>query len=92
LGSEGTKGWERTLRVFWGLDQELPRPMLLERIPAAFMFNPFSIWEDERKGELVIFHPNLRDFYLTDVISSNSPTMGECSLFLSNEGNFTREN
>jgi NADH-quinone oxidoreductase chain G len=92
LGGEGIKGWERTLRVFWGLDQEMPRAILLDRIPAPFLFNPFSIWEEDRKATLSLFHPNLRDFYLTDVISRHSPTMGECSLFLSNEGNFSREN
>jgi NADH-quinone oxidoreductase chain G len=92
LGGEGIKGWERTLRSFWGLDQEMPRASLLERIPVAFHFNPFNIWEDNRKASLVLFHPNLRDFYLTDMISRHSPTMGECSLFLSTEGNFHREN
>jgi NADH-quinone oxidoreductase chain G len=92
LGGEGLKGWERTLRVFWGLNQELPRPSLLERIPAAFLFNPFKIWEEDLKGGLVLFHPNIRDFYLTDVISRHSSTMGECSLFLANESNFSQRN
>jgi len=91
LGGEGIKGWERTLRVFWGLDQELPHASLLERLPTPFLFNPFNIWEEDRLGALALFHPNLRDFYLTDLVSRHSPTMGECSLFLSNETNFPRE-
>lgn len=92
LGETGLKGWERTLRAFWGLDQELPRVALLERVPQAFVFNPFNIWEVDVKGNLVLFHPNIRDFYLTDLISKHSSVMGECSLFLSEDTNFLGEN
>jgi hypothetical protein len=35
--------------------------------------------------------PNVRDLYLQDVVSMNSPTRGECSLFLANDASFSRE-
>jgi hypothetical protein len=61
-------------------------------VPQAFMFNPFNIWEADVKGNLALFHPNIRDFYLTDLISKHSAVMGECSLFLSEDTNFLGEN
>lgn len=35
--------------------------------------------------------PNRHDLYLQDVVSLNSPTRGECSLFLANDSSFSRE-
>jgi hypothetical protein len=73
------------------LKKELPINNLLNKIPTPFFFNPFKIWEEQNSGKLVPLYPSTINFYTNDIISNNSTTMGECSLFLNKENNFSLE-
>jgi hypothetical protein len=50
--------------------------------------NVFQITEVEQNGVVFPFAPNVSNFYLNDIISKNSPTMGECALFFNEDSNF----
>jgi hypothetical protein len=51
---------------------------------SSFDFNPFQFIANEVQGTLFPFAPAITNYFLNDVISLNSPVMGECSLFLKN--------
>lgn len=84
--------WYRSLSSFWNLEEEFSLVALTEKVPTSFNVNPFQFWEEENQGILSPFAPAVTNFYLNDVISSSSVTMGECALFFNKEGNFYKDN
>lgn len=80
--------WNFFLKAFWWLEEELSIKNLLEQEAVSFNLNMFLETFDEKKTFLFLFAPTVTNFYLADLISSNSKIMGECSLFLGKEGNF----
>jgi hypothetical protein len=57
----------------------------------TFHMNFLQKFEAQDKAPLTPFTPTVLNFYLNDIISNNSVTMGECALFLQKDSNFTKE-
>lgn len=82
------KEWADTLNAFWFLEEELPMNNLVEKFVPDYFFNLLSYEEETFKIKNEVFFPAIMNFYVTDAISQNSTTMGECSLFLNDNSNF----
>jgi len=76
------------LTYMWSLKNEINIAKVLERDPVSFNINPYNVVESCDYTEIVPFAPSITNFYMTDVISKHSSTMGECSLFLNKNTNF----
>ena len=48
--------------------------------------------EEQTSTFLMPYAPTITNFYLNDIISSNSSIMGECALFLKTDTNFISDN
>lgn len=83
--------WTDALKSFWTIEEELPITNILEKEIPSFHINFLNKFETQNKGALLPFSPTIPNFYLNDVISNNSATMGECALFLQRETNLTKE-
>lgn len=86
--SRFTAGGPPTLTSLWNFENEIFLKTQQEKIAASFFINPFQYNEIETTGTLFPFAPVVTNFYLNDIISSNSSTMGECALFLNIKLNF----
>ena len=87
--SKQTALWESV----WNFNADLSIEAQHDKIMPCFTFNPFlfNLGGDEVKGALFPFAPAITNFYLNDIISLNSPVMGECALFLNSTNlNFDR--
>lgn len=80
--------WVGNLNAFWFIENELPMTNLIEKYIPDYFFNLLSFEEETFKIRNTIFMPAVMNFYVTDTISQNSTTMGECSLFLNENTNF----
>jgi hypothetical protein len=67
---------------------EVPAHNLVERNIPNFSFNFLAYEEETFASKNFIFSPTITNFYITDMISQNSSTMGECALFLNENSNF----
>jgi hypothetical protein len=74
-------GGPATWKSMWNFEDEVDFKTQYEKVLPILFFNPFQWNENEKKGSLFTFAPNITNFYLNDIISTNSATMGECSLF-----------
>ena len=72
----------------WHFENEINFKLHIEQVVPTFLFNLFQITEVECNGVVFPFAPNVSNFYLNDIISKNSPTMGECALFFNEDSNF----
>jgi hypothetical protein len=57
-----------------------------------FHLNIFKYKEEQTSTFLMPYAPTIINFYLNDIISSNSSIMGECALFLKTDTNFISDN
>ena len=57
-----------------------------------FHLNIFKYKEEQTSTFLMPYAPTITNFYLNDIISSNSSIMGECALFLKTDTNFISDN
>jgi hypothetical protein len=80
--------WAGNLNAFWFLENELPINNLIEKYIPDYFFNLLSYEEESFITKNTLFIPTVVNFYVTDMISQNSTTMGECSLFLNENTNF----
>lgn len=80
------------LAHIWNLKNEINISKTLEKEPVSFAINPYNYREELESTEDMPFAPHITNFYMTDVISKNSVTMGECSLFLNKNTNFSLNN
>ncbi len=72
--------------------KEIPWTHMEESTPVSFNFNPFTFESNIRVfNKLTVFHQTVRDFYLQEPVAAYSPVRAECSLFFSNDGNFSIE-
>jgi NADH-quinone oxidoreductase subunit G len=87
------KDWRNSdISTFWGLSSEVVIERRLEKTPIPFTVGFVDLAASTPVfGPLAPFTPPVADFYLGDVVSSHSSTMGECSLFLGDSGNFLAE-
>jgi hypothetical protein len=67
---------------------EVPVDILAEKHSANFFFNLLNYSEASFKGKTFFFMPAIKNYYINDLISQHSSTMGECSLFLNEDSNF----
>ncbi len=80
--------WLNTLNTVWRLSEEVALEKNLEKVNS---FVDFYLYDNKefaifvRKGLLA---RTVNNFYSTDLISANSPTMGESTLFLNKARNF----
>jgi hypothetical protein len=76
-------------------EEELSRSALLEKSLVNFIVNPFPLNSLERYVPVFstanFIGAPADDLYFSDIISRNSPTIGEASLFLGDRGSFARE-
>ena len=79
--SRFTAGAEATWDSIWNFDNEISFETQHEKIAETFQFNAFYFAEVETSSKLFPFAPSVTNYYLNDIISSNSPTMGASSLF-----------
>ena len=63
----------------------------MEKIVPSFLFNLFQFFDAETKGVVFPLTSTQSNFYLNDIISKNSTTMGECALFFNDDFNFNIE-
>lgn len=82
------ESWGINLSSFWFLNAELPITNLIEKYIPDYFFNLLSYEEESFSTKNTLFIPTVVNFYVTDMISQNSTTMGECSLFLNDNTNF----
>lgn len=80
--------WLGVLNSFWMLKDEVSMEKMVEQNIPPYFFNIFSYHEETFKSKSVSFMPSIMNFYMTDTISQNSTTMGECTLFLNDNTNF----
>jgi len=86
--------WFGALDALWTKDLEAPvdaasvEGSLVERAPVPFHFNPWLMRDDIGPGALFAFRAPVASFYQADTLSSRSPTMAECTLFLERDTNF----
>lgn len=80
--------WFGVLKTFWMLNDEIPLNNLIEKDVSNYFFNMFNIQEENFKIYASFFIPAIMNFYITDHITENSSTMGECALFLTENNNF----
>lgn len=80
--------WIDTLSSLWFIEEELPINNLIEKFVPDYFFNLLSHEEESFRIKNELFFPAIMNFYVTDTISQNSTTMGECSLFLNDNSNF----
>lgn len=80
--------WLGVLKSFWMLKDEVPFHNLVEKNVPNYFFNILSFNEETFVAKNFIFSPSVGNFYITDTISQNSSTMGECALFLNENSNF----
>jgi NADH-quinone oxidoreductase subunit G len=80
--------WLGVLKSFWMFKHEVPVNILAEKQINNFFFNLFSYSETASKGKKTFFIPAIKNFYINDLITQNSSTMGECALFLNDDKNF----
>lgn len=80
--------WVGSLNAFWFIENELPINNLIEKHIPDYFFNLLSYEEESFSAKNTLFMPAVFNFYVTDMISQNSTTMGECSLFLNENTNF----
>jgi NADH-quinone oxidoreductase chain G len=85
------QNWYDVLNKVFSFEDEIPTQNLIEKNVTPFYFNFLNFKEPEEKGINSFFKPTVINFYMTDIISNNSSTMGECSLFLNKEYNFVNE-
>ena len=68
---------------------------LLDKAVPAFFVKAFPIhkgaYQSVVKAPASLIRSTIDDFYITDSITRNSPTIGEASLFLSSQSSFSRE-
>lgn len=83
--------WQNVLQSFWNIEEELPITNILEKEMPTFHINFLQKFEAQDKAPITPFTPTVLNFYLNDIISNNSVTMGECALFLQKDSNFTKE-
>lgn len=92
---QGHSLWLRWTEVLAMMNAELPIEQRRESSVASFASLRNAGMIKDTNASLVLpiapFAPNVRDLYLQDVVSINSPTRGECSLFLANDTSFARE-
>jgi len=82
------KEWIGILNTLWSFKDEVVVDTLIEKSPINFNFNFLNIKENSINVNLNPFSFNIEDFYITDLITQNSPLMGECSLFLKTNNNW----
>lgn len=80
--------WADTLKAFWFIDNDLPITNIIEKYMPDYFFNILAYEEESFSTKNALFMPTILNFYITDMISQNSTTMGECSLFLNDNTNF----
>lgn len=80
--------WLSTLGRFWRFTDELQLHKNLERFNLFPMFFHLNYMESNTKVKYILFPRTIENFYSTDLLSSNSLTMIEASLFLNKNSNF----
>jgi NADH-quinone oxidoreductase chain G len=80
--------WLSVLKSFWMFKNEVPVHILAEKQISSFFFNFLSYTESSFTGKKNFFVPAVKNFYINDLITQNSVTMGECALFLNEDKNF----
>ena len=78
-------------KSIWNFNNEINLKSQIEKIVPQFLFNLFQVTEIEFKSSIFFFSPNIYNFYCNDIISKNSKTMSECSLFFYSSQNFFYE-
>ena len=82
---------EYTWESIWDFEEEIHLKSQLEKIIPTFLVNIFIFNNAEIQSAIFPFAPNIYNFYLNDIISLNSRTMGECALFFNTDSNFIVE-
>ncbi len=80
--------WNLFFQTLWNFEKVVNTKKLLNNVAAPFNLNFFLIKENAKVTPLYMYQPTVTNFYLNDMISSNSTVMGECSLFLKKKSNF----
>ncbi len=69
--------------------EEFPREVQLDTINNFTNYNPFAFeTNNQSSSKAILFYQTVQNFYLQEPIAAHSTIRGECSLFLSREGNF----
>lgn len=80
--------WLTTLTKFYRFIEE---SALIKNLNKINLFPTFFVYNFKESGNVLrkgLFPRTIKNFYATDLISLNSPTMGESSLFLNKNRNF----
>ena len=80
--------WLSTLSRFWRFTDEVQLHKNLETFNQFNIFFHLKYMESNSKVKYVLFPRTIENFYSTDLLSSNSLTMVEASLFLNKNSNF----
>ena len=85
----GPTKWLKTLKNMWRFNEEIAVTKNIEKI-MLFQNNFFYNYTEPSIFLIQApFNKSLSDFYSTDLLTSNSVTMGESSLFLNKRRNFS---
>lgn len=60
----------------------------LDKVINFIDFFSFKFIESSILIKQTLFTKNIKDFYMNDLLSANSPIMGECALFINNNRNY----
>ncbi len=80
--------WNLFFESLWKFEKVVPTKKLLNNVASPFNLNFLVIKENAKFINLSMYQPTITNFYLNDMISSNSTVMGECFLFLKKKSNF----
>jgi len=85
--------WISILQTIWNAeDCEFFWKSNFDKKIMNFHLNIFKYKEEQTSTFLMPYAPTIINFYLNDIISSNSSIMGECALFLKTDTNFISDN
>jgi len=80
--------YDFTWEQIWKFEDEINFKSQQDKNIPIFLFNLFNFFEIETSAKVFPFAPTVSNFYLNDIISLNSTTMGECALFFTEDSNF----